>query len=382
MRILFTSTAGLGHFYPLLPMMRAARAAGDEVLVALPPEGTASAEAQGFRAVPTAAPASAALGQFWAGLPSATEPNTYVLTGLFGRLNARAALPETGSIMDEFSPDLVISEVAEFSGQIAAAQRGIPHVTVGIGSMGLPDLTHSVLAEEVDRLRVDVGLAALGTVPWKGADTRFVTGVPEVLWQSTDDVPANTVVYRHEDPEGTAPAPARRSPGRRASVYASLGSVAGRMPFAAQAFPEVLAGLAEVDADILFTVGSADRSTLGPVPPHVHIESYVPQDVAMSCDVVVSHMGSGTTVAALSRGLPLVAVPLFADQMHNAERVSTAGAGLTVDARSAATDLPAALAKVLADPGYAESARAIAADIAALPSAAEVLARVRPDGLH
>ena len=382
MRTLFTSTAGLGHFYPLLPMMRAARAAGDEVLVALPPEGTASAVAQGFASVPTAAPAPAALGEFWAGLAQAAEPNTYVLTGLFGRLNARAALPETGRIMDKFAPDLVVSEVAEFSGQVAAAQRGIPHVTVGIGSMGLPDLTHAVLADEVDRLRADSGLDTLGTVPWKGGDTRFVTGVPEVLWQSREDVPADTLVYRHEDPEGTAPAPAQRAPGRRRSIYASLGSVAGRMPFAAQAFPEVLAGLAEVDADILFTVGSADRSTLGPVPPHIHIESYVAQDVAMSCDVVVSHMGSGTTVAALSRGLPLVGVPLFADQHHNAERVSTAGAGLTVQARSAASDLPAALDKVLTDPGFAESARSIADDIAGLPSAAQVLARLRWDGLH
>jgi UDP:flavonoid glycosyltransferase YjiC (YdhE family) len=382
MRILFTSTAGLGHFYPLLPMMRAARAAGDEVLVALPPEGTASAEAQGFRSLPTASPPPAALGEFWAGLPRAAEPNTYVLTGLFGRLNARAALPETGRIMDEFAPDLVISEVAEFSGQVAAARRGIPHVTVGIGSMGLPDLTHAVLAEEVDRFRVDAGLDALGAVPWKGADTRFVTGVPEVLWRSRDDVPADTLVYRHEDPEGTAPTPAHRATGRRPSIYASLGSVAGRMPFAARAFPEVLAGLAVVDADILFTVGSADRSALGPVPPHIHIESYVAQDVAMSCDAVVSHMGSGSTAAALSRGLPMVSVPLFADQMHNAERVATAGAGLTVDARSVRSDLPAAVDKVLTDPGFAENARSIAADIASLPSAAEVLARVRRDGLH
>lgn len=382
MRILFTSTAGLGHFYPLLPMMRAARAAGDEVVVALPPEGVASAAAQGFRAVPTASPAPQALGQFWAGLPHANEPNTYVLTGLFARLNARAALPETGRIMDELAPDLVVSEVGEFAGQVAAAQRGIAHVSVGIVSMGLPDLTHSVLAEEVDRLRVDAGLAPLGTVPWKGHDTRFVTAVPKVLWHGEDDVPADTLVYRHEDPEGTAPAPARRSRGRRPSIYASLGSVAGRMPFAAHAFPEVLAGLAAVDADILFTVGSADRSALGPVPPHIHLEDYVPQDVAMACDAVVSHMGAGTTAAALSRGLPLVAVPLFADQHHNAERVSTAGAGLTVDARSAATDLPEAVDKVLTDPAYAENARSIAADIAALPSAADVLARVRPDGLH
>ena len=36
MRILFTSTAGLGHLHPLFPLMHAARAAGDDVLVAIP----------------------------------------------------------------------------------------------------------------------------------------------------------------------------------------------------------------------------------------------------------------------------------------------------------------------------------------------------------
>jgi UDP:flavonoid glycosyltransferase YjiC (YdhE family) len=36
MRILFTTTAGLGHFHPLVPLARAAANAGHEVAFACP----------------------------------------------------------------------------------------------------------------------------------------------------------------------------------------------------------------------------------------------------------------------------------------------------------------------------------------------------------
>jgi UDP:flavonoid glycosyltransferase YjiC (YdhE family) len=102
----------------------------------------------------------------------------------------------------------------------------------------------------------------------------------------------------------------------------------------------------------------------------------------MACDVVVCHGGSGTTMAALTRGLPMVVVPLFADQMHNAARVEAIGAGLVVDPREAATGIAAAVQRVLVDPSYATGAREVAAELAGLPSAADVLAAVRPAGVH
>ena len=43
------------------------------------------------------------------------------------------------------------------------------------------------------------------------------------------------------------------------------------------------------------------------------------------------HGGSGTTLGALAAGLPLVIVPLFADQPANAKRVAEVGAGLVVE---------------------------------------------------
>ena len=167
MRVLFTSTPGLGHLYPLLPLARAARDAGDEVRFAIGPEGLAGVTDLGFDAVPTAEPDPAAVGQFWAGLESQAEPNTYVIAGLFGRLRAGAAMASTRAAIDDFAPDLVVSEVAEFAGQIAAELAGVPHVSVGITSMGLPDLTHQVVADAIDTLRVEAGLAPAGMVPWK-----------------------------------------------------------------------------------------------------------------------------------------------------------------------------------------------------------------------
>jgi UDP:flavonoid glycosyltransferase YjiC (YdhE family) len=384
MRVLLTSTPGLGHLYPLVPLARAARAAGDEVRIAIGPEGLASVTDLGFDAVPTAEPAPQQLGRFWSALEGQAEPNTYVIAGLFARLRARAALASTRAAVEEFQPDLVVSEVAEFAGQTASELAGVRHVSVGISSMGLPDLTHRVIADEVDAVRAEVGLPTIGDVPWKHSSTRFVTPVPRFMWRSADDVPADTTVYRHEDPEGPlpdgVPAPRRRT--GRPRVYATLGSVAGTMDFATPAFGAMLAGLGRLDADVLFTVGRLDRAALGPVPANVHVESFLPQQVAMACDAVVCHGGAGTTMAALTRGLPMVVVPLFADQMHNAARVAATGAGLAVDAREMATALAPAVEQVLTDSSVAATARSIALDLAALPSAADVLAALRPAGVH
>jgi UDP:flavonoid glycosyltransferase YjiC (YdhE family) len=204
------------------------------------------------------------------------------------------------------------------------------------------------------------------------------------MWQSVDDVPADTTVYRHEDPEGPLPAgvPAARARTGRPKVYATLGSVAGTMDFARPAFGAMLAGLGHLDADVLFTIGRLDRASLGPVPANVHVESFVPQQVAMACDAVVCHGGAGTTMAALTRGLPTVVVPLFADQAHNAARVAATGAGLVVDPREMATMLAPAVEQVLTDRSFAATARSIAFDLAALPSAADVLAALRPAEVH
>jgi UDP:flavonoid glycosyltransferase YjiC (YdhE family) len=50
MRILATSCAAHGHFYPLVPILRAAQAAGHEVLVAVPSDFVDVVRAEGLKA--------------------------------------------------------------------------------------------------------------------------------------------------------------------------------------------------------------------------------------------------------------------------------------------------------------------------------------------
>ncbi len=88
---------------------------------------------------------------------------------------------------------------------------------------------------------------------------------------------------------------------------------------------------------------------------------------------VVGHGGFGTTMGALAAGVPQVVVPLFAfDQAVNGERVAAAGAGILLSGGPiSAPEIPTALARLLTEPAFRAGARAVAADIAALPDMAD-----------
>jgi len=113
---------------------------------------------------------------------------------------------------------------------------------------------------------------------------------------------------------------------------------------------------------------------LGTMPHNVHLERWVDQaDVFAVADLVVCHGGSGTTYGALAAGLPLVLVPVFADQFENARRVAAAGAGVTVDDAGAIAD---GVCTILASKSYNARARAISGELDSTPSPDDVLDQV------
>ena len=76
--------------------------------------------------------------------------------------------------------------------------------------------------------------------------------------------------------------------------------------------------------------------------------------------------------------MPLVVVPLFADQPQNARRVAEVGAGLSVEPSrenpmATIEPLRAALETVLAEPSYAERAQALADELRAEPPVDEAV---------
>ena len=119
-----------------------------------------------------------------------------------------------------------------------------------------------------------------------------------------------------------------------------------------------------------------------------HFNPLVPprQDVLGHADAMVCHGGSGSTLGGIAAGLPMVIVPLFADQPQNADRVAEVGAGVAVvpdrDAPDAAVSpIREAIEKVLAEPSYRERAAALAAESRAQPvvdEAVPLFERLRP----
>ena len=209
--------------------------------------------------------------------------------------------------------------------------------------------------------------------------------MPEALEDPAEPSPARTLRFR----TGDVPEPAE--PDDDPLVYVSFGSVTAgaHLPLYPALYRAAIEALAPLPARILLTVGEdRDHAELGPLPPNVTVERWVPQhEVLPHAAAVVTHGGHGSTLGALAHGVPAVVLPLFAlDQWFNAAAVARAGAGVALDAERhtrRAIDLPdaatlaalrPAVEHVLADPGPREGARRIAEAMRALPPVDEAAA--------
>jgi MGT family glycosyltransferase len=158
----------------------------------------------------------------------------------------------------------------------------------------------------------------------------------------------------------------------RPTVYVTLGTVDNDAPGVIEA---AVAGVRDEPVNLVVTVGpNRDPAELGPQPPTVHVERYVPQSSLLPhCDVVVSHGGSGTTLAALAHGLPLLRLPQGANQFENAARCAALGAGIRLlPEETDAHAVREAVRALLDDSRFRASAAGVAAQIRAMPAPAEV----------
>ena len=151
----------------------------------------------------------------------------------------------------------------------------------------------------------------------------------------------------------------------------TFGSVTGSLGHFDGVFRDALDGLADLDARVLMTVGRRiDPADLAPWPANARVEQWLPQgDVLAHAAAMIGHGGFGTTMGALAAGVPQVVVPIFTfDQLVNAAHVAAVGAGIAVPMGPGS--VAGACAEVRAcstEPSYAERARAVAAEFAALP---------------
>ena len=114
----------------------------------------------------------------------------------------------------------------------------------------------------------------------------------------------------------------------------------------------------------LMTVGPLDPNSL-PQDESLAYRSFVPHSAVLpSATAMVSQCGHGTAIAALRHGVPLVCVPVFADQYDIAARVVHHGAGVTLSTMSTPEEFRDAIEAVVRDNSYRDAARALAQKLA------------------
>jgi UDP:flavonoid glycosyltransferase YjiC (YdhE family) len=353
MRILMTTTRGAGHFGPLRVFADAFREKGHTILVAIPEQAVDLPTRAGLDAWPLPEPDQAERDTIFARTNGATEDeaNAIVVGELFAGLYARASMPGVLAAVAEFLPDVILHESTEYAGPLAAERAAVPavHVSVGVSTFG--DKVVGWAAPGVDALRREHGLT-----PDPRGERLYDRITLSLTPPALDGGYGGARYFRA--PNGASQ--------RWDGVYFSLGTVAPDTGM----YPDLFrAAIERIPGRVLVSTGGQDPAALGPLPDRVRAQAWV--DEPVRADVMVSHGGAGSIRAALSAGVPLVVMPLFGDQPHNARAVEAAGAGVVASGPGA---LDAAVRTVLEDPAYAARAREIAAEMAALPPAGDAAA--------
>jgi UDP:flavonoid glycosyltransferase YjiC (YdhE family) len=368
MRVLFATTQGLGHAMPLLPFAGAARDAGHDVVLAGPAPTAAVAAGAGIDHAELAFPDDERLAaaRRLVAERDGVEKVRAAIGDLFVTTYGGAALPSTLALVERWRPDVIVHETAEWSAPIAGQVYGVPTARVSVALATRSEASWLRLAAPaLDGLRARVGAAAD-----PGAErlrrTPVLTRAPATLDVGDGDPFPDVRRFRYED---HAPA---WWPGDAPLVPISFGTVIpsdGHYPGVYRAAIDAVAAL---PIRVLVTVGrEADPAALGTLPANVHVERWVPiAAVLRDAAALVTHGGTGTTLAALAAGVPMALLPLSADQPRNAQLVAELGAGIALESGPALAD---AVRTLLADDRYVHAAQRIAGEISELSPVATAI---------
>jgi UDP:flavonoid glycosyltransferase YjiC (YdhE family) len=380
MRYLFTFTGGSGHFLPTVPFATGLRDRGHEVRFACQPGMIETVERAGFVATPTGGGTLLAPGTRRPLVRADRAGEQRVVRDVFAGRIARERAHAIRALALDWCPDVVVRDEMDFGAAVAAESADVVHGSVTVIAAG-GFATPAVLSAPLGALRADLDL---DPDPELAMLHRYltITPVPPSFRDPADPLPPTAHHVRPAVADDLASAGRAAGSGRRA-VYLTLGTIFG--PESGDLFSRALAGLRQLDVDVLVTVGpDLDPAELGPQPDHVRVERFVPLAQALKGrDVVISHAGSGTMLGSLACGLPLVLLPMGADQPWNADRCATLGVARVLDPVDASADgIAAAVNAVLAEPGYRAAAHQLRDEIAAMPGpelAVELLERLGVD---
>jgi UDP:flavonoid glycosyltransferase YjiC (YdhE family) len=374
-RALFTVHPSVGHLHPLVPVARALSDAGHDVAVCSSASFRPAVEAFGLTHMDAGLDWLMSDQSTWGAFPPMPPPGPefarFAVTTLADITTGRM-VPDVLEIAGRWSPDLIVREGMEYGGCLAAEHLGLPHASVAgnaYAAVDSPEIHYfpgdrRMVAESLARHREELGLPPdpENLMPFRRLHLCFTPrpgtasprpGLPTRFLRHMSTVPPGA---RVPDWFGELP-----------TVLASLGTVFNKTPGVLEAIVNALAG---EPVNLIVAIGrDQDPGRFGSQPEHVRLEPYVAQPLVLAhCDAFVTHGGFNSIKEALVEGVPMVVVPITADQPYSAERCSDLGVATTVGPEDRTPEaIGDAVRQVLGEPSYSANARDFQRDMIALP---------------
>jgi glycosyltransferase len=334
MKFLFTAGGSQATVFSMAPLATAARNAGHEILVAVDEPLLETAEA--------------------IGVPAVLTPHPRMTSARLGALL---------DLAEDWPPDLVVSGLSYVPG-LLAARRKVPYVRQYWDIA--PLRAEEGLQLEVERL----GLAG------PPDPALFIDVCPPCL-RSSRSPGARPMRWIPRNRQRRLEPWMYIRPQGRPRVLITSGTHFRMLP--ASSMRHLVDQLALAGAEVVIAAPERAAEELGTELGDVPI-GWIPLDVvAPTCDLAVHHGGAATAMTFMNAGVPQLVIPDNDYAKAIAQAVCGFGAALTVmprqqePGRDLAEVIAASCREILSNPRYAKQAQALASEVAALPTPAEMV---------
>ncbi|MEU7412839.1 nucleotide disphospho-sugar-binding domain-containing protein [Streptomyces sp. NPDC042638] len=283
---------------------------------------------------------------------------------------AEATIDDTLRFARTWRPDLVVYDPTTFVGPLTAAAVNVPAAR-HIWGMDYTSVTRQFEPEALGKLCSRIGVDPMDTL-----GTVTLDPCPPSLQTELDvaRLPMRFVPYNGP---GVLQPWHLETPTRPRIVLlaSSIAELYRETDSAKGLFAAVLRGLAGLNVEVLAIAGSRTDAFLESLPANVRVIDPTPLHLLLpTCDLVIHQGGGGTVMTSLAYGVPQLLLPMSVDHVWNAGRLTRSGAGDWLSAESVTAEaVRDHVERLLEDRGPREQALRLREEMAAQPSAAQVV---------
>jgi UDP:flavonoid glycosyltransferase YjiC (YdhE family) len=275
------------------------------------------------------------------------------------------------------NPDVIIRDPTDVAAVVAAEVLRIPCVTLGFCEFIPPSSWDILLGPALDEVRSHWNVN--GDPHWERMHPAgYFNLVPEPFHEERAVIPGERSLrpvckQAYETPPPVAWLAELPT---RPTIHVTLGTA---FNFHTQLMANLVNWLSQLPISVICTTGpAADRQPLDALSDrhNVYLTDYLPLELILPrCDAVITAGGFNTVMGALQFGLPMLVIPLGADQPWNARRVAGLGAGVSLEAAAADRDTVTTVARdLIVEPSYRVVAARLQERIERMPGPDEAAA--------